>query len=227
MDRSPRVIEHGRAPAPRDGSRRPLQPLAQHLLEAIPGAVLVTLHSRRPADNDDDLLVWASIWFRGKATGKVPERSVPAAALLAAGVSVPEMERLQLQALVRDITGALPPLVGDAAPGSAGLPRLRVLDGKGRNSAGRRPGTPDPKAATAAAELELADAALLADDDYDLDEEYDLDDFEDFEDFDDEAAFDEPPPPEPARTRDERKGKREADGGRQVGFLRVLPGGLS
>lgn len=58
MNRGPLIIEHGRSPPPRDGTPRRLAPLAEHLRRSIPSAVLVTLHSRRPADDEDELLVW-------------------------------------------------------------------------------------------------------------------------------------------------------------------------
>lgn len=126
MDRSPRVIEHGRAPASRDGTRRPLAHLAAHLLSCIPGAALVTLHSRRPAHEDDDLLVWASVWLRGRSKGKIPERKVPAVVLAASELSLEELERREIEALVLSLTGSLPP-EGEEPPAGSRPPFLRVL----------------------------------------------------------------------------------------------------
>lgn len=134
MTRTPRILELGRAPAARDGTGRPLTHLAEHLLASVPQAVLVTLHSRRPVDRDDDLLVWASVWFRGRATGKVPERRLPREVLALDPRPLEEIERDELEALVLELTGSLPG--GGREPRGRGLPvmpstraapRLRVL----------------------------------------------------------------------------------------------------
>jgi len=148
--KTPGIIEYGRWPAARDGTRRRADDLARQLWEAIPNCALVTLQVQRPVDDWDDLVAWACLNLKGTRVGKVPERRLPGALALSAPEGIEELERQLLELLVGDLLGAHvrpapQPLVQEVeeetaldpdpeeAPApperTATVPRLRVLPG--------------------------------------------------------------------------------------------------